>query len=265
MPEYTHFHDGNYPCREHIETGKIEFYMNDKWCDINHPGEALCDKGYVQWSDVNKAVVELKDNHGMRFEKVGYDIVAMKVNLDEMLELAKDQTKAHAIVQADRPGGEFFAQYLEQTHFTPDTPANQEYEYRLFRWEKMMYSIMSIPVEKKHLFAEAAKESKLKVQDAIPLTFGMVRASTRPDRFDDRWWGGKTPPEEEYNEVKKDLKWFPLDSPTTCTLESDDELAYKGPGGHHDLHTEFNYKLKTLLEERGIKWEDFMKQREFND
>lgn len=219
--------------------------------DPNRP-LSLTDVKYSNWKELNESIVKLPNDYGIKFDKVGYDLVAYRFGIEELIKLSEDTSACHAVCFANRPNCEVFFNHLEQEHFPPDTPANNQYEYRMFRWHNMMHCIASIPVDKKPLFIEAAKVAELRFQDgAVPFSCGIIRASLNPTKMN------------EDDDFFKLIDWFPLNSPTVSTLESQsNNPIYEGKGGQQDAQAEADLKLKQILEQHGISWEDHLKRRE---
>lgn len=210
---------------------------------------------YSTWGDVNEKLRSLKEGEGLEFAKVGYDILARTFTLEELVDFATKtaDTHCHVVCFANRPGAEFFYNYLEQNFFPPDTPENDEYKYAIFRWEHMAYIIGSVPIEKMNCVEEAAEAAGMKTQKgAVPFTAGIVRGCLNPKKAADF-----------EGELKDFLKWFPVNTPHTWTLETAkaDSPLYSNAGGEQDLHAEYDFKLKQLLEEKGLSWENHLKRR----
>jgi hypothetical protein len=181
----------------------------------------------------------IEDGKGLRFFKNEDDEICVSlVRQEDLVELAKDQTKIHIICMMMRVGVDFFFNHLEYTYFPPLTPENDEYDYCVFKWNNLMWSICSIPLEKKPLAEESAKEAKMKLADGIPFMAGPVVAATRPERLEDL-----------------EVDWFPLNGETVFTLENtkdSDVSVYDGKGAEQDLQAEYDYKLTKLYESKNV-------------
>jgi hypothetical protein len=213
---------------------------------------SLTDIPYSSWANVNRRIATLPNNYGVKFDKIGYDLFSQTFGIDRLYKLSEDETVCHAVCFASRPTAQVFYNYLEQTYFTPDTPANNQYEYRLFRWSGMFYSICTVPVEKKLLFFESAEVAKLKVQDgAVPFACGMIRGSLNPQK-----------PLGRLGEIGT-FFWFPLCNSAVSTLEGKSgDPCYNGPAGRQDAQAEANFMLKQVLEAKGLPWEDYLSRQE---
>jgi len=209
---------------------------------------------YSTWGDVNEIIHKLPNDRGIRFEKItSGDFKVSAFGVDDLVKLSKDEKLFHAVCDAKRPGAEYYFQYLEYTYFTPTTPENEEYEYRLFKWDEMYYAIGSIPINKMRFVQETAAVASLKAQmGAVPFSTGrgflQIRGALNPEKTK----------EGQFAEVKDLISWFPLNCKQMCTLETaDGSSPLYEPGGRADLYAEYDYKLKQLLENRGLSWEDY--------
>lgn len=239
--------------------------------DPNRPW-TLTDRPYNSWSDVNQSIKAMPDDRGLLFDKAGYDIITRPIDLDDIQKLNDLEGACHAICFASRPGNEPFHHYLEQKYFEPDTPANHQYQFRIFKWEGMHYTIATIPLDKKSLLFEAALYAGFKVQDgAIPFAVDgpvSIRASLNPNKSGSQDANTLIKemtdlPGQHGVELFGEPKWFPLNCATASTIETakNDDPLYGGPGGLQDAFHEADVKLKQILEASGLNWEDHLKRR----
>jgi len=160
---------------------------------------------------IGKVVDALSEGTGVFLEKQ-YDgnLRITKCGAQSFVELGKNENLFHCVGMEMRAGVSYFCNYLENHFFPPETPENDEMQYRLLKWNKILWHVVSVPLNKKQFCLNAAKEARLKLQDAIPFVVGPVVASTRCL-------------EGKMAEMRKDghLKVFPLDGPTVFTLEND--------------------------------------------
>lgn len=70
-----------------------------------------------------------------------------------------------------RPGVPDCFHTLEFQYYKPRTARNHLYILRLLEWCDMLWGIVSIPIEEKHLMERAAKVNGLRVVDGVPTLF----------------------------------------------------------------------------------------------
>jgi hypothetical protein len=130
--------------------------------------------------------------------------ISRPMSLDELREMTKDESKFFIIgmLVPVRIGVTLFGSLLEYRHYPPDTPKNDLFQLVMSRWEKMLWGIMSIPIEDKVYAERTAKECGLRLSDGIPSTIN----PSDPDNW----------------------VFFPVtDSPRVMTLEYiSDHIAY---------------------------------------
>lgn len=188
---------------------------------------------------LGEIVSRLTPGYGIRFDKEpDYNLRIERFGQADLVKLNEDDSLCHVISQHDRPGAEFYFQYLEQTYFTPDTPRSQFYDFRVYRWTKwppLLWSICSIPLDKKEALEEAAEQARMRLADGIPFICGPVVAAIRPAKLDEPW-------------MKENATFFPLQNDNTYTLENvKGSVAYE-PGGKHDVKMEATNRTRMLLE-----------------
>lgn len=191
-------------------------------------------------SAINLMINQLSDYEGVAFGKTpDYNITVRRFNNVELTELNQRKDVVHVIADQNRAGADYFYQYLEQTYFEPDTPANDEYEYRIVKWG-LYWCVATIPASKKHLLEDAAKKSKMRLANGIPLRMGFVLGNTRPEQMKDIDMTGNL--------------WFPINGDNAWTLENDTKEVYQ-KGGEHDLRVESLHRIRKLYESRGLDYD----------
>jgi len=166
------------------------------------------------------------------------------VNEEDLRKIADDPFLLHLIFLFQRPGVHYFANYLEHVHFIPETPANDEFEYRIYKWEGFLWGIITIPIIKKHLAEEVAAKAKLRLANGVPMiSKGLVKAmmSYRPG--------------SELDEQQVNI--FPMATEQVFALENiKGDVLYDGPGGSQDAKISENFKIRKLWDECGIRSDD---------
>jgi len=199
---------------------------------------------YVDTEAIAMLLKKINNGNGIRFVKdANHETRVSLVAEEQLVELGNDATKLHVVCIMMRTGAEYFYNHLEYTYFPPMTPTNDEYDYYMFKWQNIIWVICSIPIEKKNLAEQSAKEAKMKLADGIPFMAGPAVAATRPDAF------------EEHGEIDG-LAWFPMNGDTVFTLENasdGDVTIYDGKGAEQDLQAEYDFKLNKLYEEKHRK------------
>ena len=180
----------------------------------------------------------------MRFDKlndgVNFNLKIERFAQAELVRLNDLKDRFYIICQHSRPGSEYFFQWLEQTHFEPDTPVNKEYEFLLYRWLEwppLLWTIASIPLAKQQLAFEAAEEATMRLADGVPFQCGPVCAAIRPAKFNDPDLAGS-------------IQWFPIDNNNAYTLENHKDTPAYEPGGGQDINATARAKTKKLWDER---------------
>jgi hypothetical protein len=191
----------------------------------------------IQSDQIGDILDAIPENHGILFTKKDADMLLWGIKPEALNNVPKDYI--HCVGLATRPFVKYFCTYLEHVHFTPGEPINDEYQFRMIRWQGLVWTVCSIPLSKKHLCYEVAKEAKLKLANGIPFKTGIILGARRPELT-------KTIPSEL-------IKWFPINGENVFTLENlDGNPIYEGMGGKQDVEAEENLKLQKLRE-KGYK------------
>lgn len=184
-------------------------------------------------------------NVGKRPDGSG-DILVNKVVEDELRLIADDPTLFHVVFWFQRPGAHYFANYLEHIYFVPETPANNEFEYRCYKWNEVLWGIITIPMAKKDLAYQVAEKTKMRIANGVPMMgkgLGPIvtMMATRPG----------DPKLDECVDV------FPMATERVFTLENaQGEVIYDGPGGSQDAKASENFAINKLWEECGVPRHD---------
>lgn len=151
----------------------------------NHPWQAT-GRPYGTWETVDQMLLDLQDGQGIEFNKLGWDVTVKIFNIDEFLELNNRVGVSHLVSIALRKGcGEFF-NTLETQYFEPDTPANNNFEFRYFKWFDLLFIVATIPQDSIRLAQSLAEEMGFTLRDTIPATLRLggrsaVAASIKPE------------------------------------------------------------------------------------
>lgn len=79
-----------------------------------------------------------------------------------------------------RPGVADCFQTLEFSYFKPETPRNHLYVLRILEWEEILWGIVSIPIEEKHLMEKSAQVNRLRIANGVPMMFMGDKCSQFP-------------------------------------------------------------------------------------
>ena len=183
----------------------------------------------------------LPEGKGINVGKMpDYNISVHVFEEDELRRLADDSSLLHMAFWFQRPGVHYFANYLEHVHFLPDTPVNDEFEYRVYKWKEMLWGIITIPLAKKHLAEEAAEVSKMRLANGVPMISKgpiMAMMATRPGD----------------PKLDETVDAFPMATDNVFTLENKKgDVLYDGPGGRQDAKISEEFKIKKLWKECGV-------------
>jgi hypothetical protein len=159
---------------------------------------------------------------------------------ENLVDLSKNESLFHIIGMWARPWVGYFCNHLEYEYFEPETPANQEFEFRIFKWKNILWAVVSIPISKKDLAYETAEVSHVRLANGVPVMAGGDRlrmlAATRDD-------GG----------LKGLGEFFPLNCERAFTLENQkNDVVYEGPGGRQDAKASENLALHNLWGKHGV-------------
>lgn len=178
----------------------------------------------------------LPDNMGLFLEKDGDKMIFTKVQPSDLKKLGEDQNLFHVVAMMNRPWVGYYTNWLEYKHFPPETPANAEFQFRIFKWHGLIWTICSIPVEKKQLCYDAAEISHLRLADGIPIMAGgesvvtVVAATRKTDGLEG-------------------FECFPLSTNNTFTLEQQrGDILYE-PGGAQDSRVSEQFEINRLWKE----------------
>jgi len=155
----------------------------------------------------------LPNNHGFWYKEIREEWTKVfKINPGMLEKLNDDLAWFHVVTMFQRPGACEFAQHLEFTHYPPHTPANDNFHYRVFKWEDLLWAILSVPVADANKAYVAASINNLRLVDGPPRMFEMDGVhgigSTR-------------------REITPHDKIFPLNNQQTFSLEQ--QHAERGP------------------------------------
>jgi hypothetical protein len=185
--------------------------------------------------EIAKLIVNfLPEGNGAKFCN---DYKIRNWTLKDLLQLNQSKELLHIVSLVQRTGAAYFFNYLEKTYFSPNTPANDEYHYVIFKWKKLLWAICSIPIEKENFAEESAKEAKMKLQKTVPFVAGqnnlLVVASCTQDK-----------PIRELVE-NENIEWFPVNV-NVRTLENESGSPIYQPGGKQDAEIEEKIRLQKL-------------------
>jgi hypothetical protein len=91
---------------------------------------------------------------------------------DEFCHFASDNRLTHFVCMAMRPGFEELSAKLEHTHYKPLTVRNNLMHMRALLWNDIVWFVVSIPTEEKHLLEEVAGSCGMRVANGVPTMFG---------------------------------------------------------------------------------------------
>ena len=182
------------------------------------------------------------------------NILVHKVTEDELRNLADDAALFHIVFWMQRPGAQYFANYLEHIHFVPQTPENDEFEYRCYKWKETLWGIITIPIAKKDLAYQVAEETKMRIANGVPMLGGagpiVTMMATRPGD----------------PKLDAQVEIFPMATERVFVLENaKGDVIYDGPGGTQDAKISEDYAVHKLWEECGVNPPDLTEPDPWED
>jgi hypothetical protein len=106
-----------------------------------------------------------------------------EIQFSKLIELGKDTSKLHLIVDMQRIGAGLFNVKMEYTHFPPRSEKNTLFEMVMLRWptqNDFLWAVSSFPIEYRSKAEEIAKECGLRIADGIPTVFNFDGAHQFP-------------------------------------------------------------------------------------
>jgi len=120
----------------------------------------------------------LPNNHGLWYKEIRDEWTkVLKINPGTIEKLNANLAWFHVVTMLDRPGACEFAQHLEFTHYAPHTPANDNFHYRVLKWEDLLWAIISVPRADANNAYVAASIHQLRLVNAPPRVFKMGLAT----------------------------------------------------------------------------------------
>lgn len=103
---------------------------------------------------------------------------------EEFASLSKDKSRFFIVVMSMRPNTRVWSMDLEYTHYVPDTPRNDLFSFYQSKWQDIHWSVISIPIEDRHLAEEMASKHNLRIADGIPVILGGEKPEAFPLKGD---------------------------------------------------------------------------------
>lgn len=142
-----------------------------------------------------------------------------RVTAEDLKALSERIDSVHVVCWSDRSNSALFVNTLEYKYFPPGTPENDLFEYRMFKWNDMLWFICTVPANKKDILYQVAKESNLKLVEGFPCVID------------------KDGPHQ-----------FPMHYGTIFSIENlAGSVIYEGQGGKQDEDAAESYKIKQLF------------------
>ena len=205
---------------------------------------------------ITELMATIPNNRGFILEKPEPERFYVRGLSPEDLQKLDKEPLLHMVGMNKRPGVAYFANHLEHNYFPPDTPQNDLMQFRQYKWNDILWAIVSVPLEYREVCEKSVAEAKLRLANGSPVKFGIglaaLRASDLKDLFeglkDDKFDG------KSYEVVQKEnnISFFPMQSENVFTLENVRDHVIYQPGGDQDAHIEETMKLKTLWKKFGL-------------
>lgn len=119
--------------------------------------------------DLGDVLSVIKNDQSIEIGSIGEQMTARLEQLDELSSrLNSSHELANLVFLQHRPGGRLYATVLEHTYFKPYTPEAESFHFRFIRWKDLLWTMITIPIEKVHYFSSIADEVGMKVVDGRP-------------------------------------------------------------------------------------------------
>ena len=93
-----------------------------------------------------------------------------KQSIEEVAaRLNNDNSRCVIATMLNRPGSSLFMVKLEYTHFTPDTPANDQFNFHVIYFCGMPWVVCDIPADKELLAIPIAESCGLRLTHNVPM------------------------------------------------------------------------------------------------
>lgn len=153
-------------------------------------------------------------------------IKVLRIKMNDMLELDRDESQFHVICLGQRNLATTFMEHLEHTYFPPMSDINDEFSFRLFKWEDLDWVICSVPIAKANTCYLAASAVGCRLANGVPHIIGIANTGK----------GVVNTRESLEGELPFGLKGvtetvFPLNNERTFTLEPDHQRPGPVLGG----------------------------------
>ncbi len=195
---------------------------------------------YVDEDGLTKVIQSLPNGQGVQFvqEQItpdgrnpGVQQIAL-ITSEDLRKLNDDLSRMHIISCELRVGDSAFFQSLEFDWFTPGTPLNDDFHYRIFKWQDLIWEIASVPIEKKEIVYETAKNCRMRIGDGVPHLFS-----------------GDSTGEDVIEVMGHKAHLFPLNCKTAYSLENaHGSKVYEGPGGVQDERIRERFDINQVQE-----------------
>jgi hypothetical protein len=98
--------------------------------------------------------------------------VVTKETFAEIFELGKNLVMFHLISLMNRVGVPEFMAEVEHTYFPPLTPTNDQFIMRWVKWNDMLWTITSVPMESSKCFFDVAPKYGFNINPGSPVMLG---------------------------------------------------------------------------------------------
>lgn len=118
-----------------------------------------------------RVVMMVKDGLVASFQTTPeYDIAVSPLSVEELKILSQRDILTIVSLSLRPNVGKFF-QNLEETHYPPNTPTNQLYEFYVLSWEEVRWYVAMIPMNDWDKAQAEAKNLGFKLADGVPTMF----------------------------------------------------------------------------------------------
>ncbi len=167
--------------------------------------------GQMRRNYINCKVLEFKGKFFNHHPKEG-DMDQRFIEGEEAMELTvriwTDPKLIHYIgmIIPPRPGIQRCLTMLEYLHFPPCTPLNDEYQFVTYEFSGILFGVVSIPKQKKHLMETIADESGLRIVKGVPTLLSSDRQDSFPIQSSDAYSLENKPGHSVYNSTQQQIR-----------------------------------------------------------
>jgi len=120
--------------------------------------------------DISKVISGMPNDRGISLEVWESETLcrARTILPSTLDEWNKDRSKFHVICYAERNIIEVYSAFLEKHYFPPETSLNDEFILSWYRWQDLLFNIISVPIGRIDWCFEAAQKTNMRLANGVP-------------------------------------------------------------------------------------------------